>query len=163
MKCHPGWLAGGLLLSVVLACNVGKNSNSSNSNANGNRPADTSANTNTRRANPDVYVEEVHMAKDDDGKPGETTTVFAPSERTVFCVISLNKAKGGTNVGVKWIAQDVQGAKDQELKSLEYTTKPFENKVNGHLTWSQDWPQGTYKLDVYINGELDKTITYTVQ
>jgi hypothetical protein len=34
--------------------------------------------------------------------------------------------------------------------------------VHGHLTLPYDWPKGTYEVDVYINGALDKTIKYTI-
>src|SRR5712692_10819715 len=87
MKRHPGWLAAALLIFAVLACNAGKNgnNNNSNSNSNGNRSSNTSTSTATRPANAEVYVVDLHMAKDDDGKPGETTTTFAPSDSTVRC------------------------------------------------------------------------------
>lgn len=161
MKRHSGWLAAGLLLFAVLACNASKNGNNNNSNSNNNKNSNTA--TTNRPANADVYVDKISMAKDDNGKPGESTTTFAPSDRTVQCVINLNKAKGGTQVKVVWVAVDVEGSKNEELKSIDYTTKSFESKITGHLTWPRDWPSGTYKLEVYINGALDKTINYTVE
>ena len=167
MKRHSGWLAAGLLLFAVLACNLSKNSNntnnSNNSNSNSNKNSNSNASVITRPANAEVYVDSLTMNKDDNGRPGEPTTTFAASDRTVHLVINLNKAKGGTKVRVVWVAVDVVGAKDRELESSDYTTKSFENKINGHLTWSKDWPIGTYKADVYINGALDKRITYTIE
>jgi len=69
------------------------NSNNSNSNTN-NRNSNT-VQTN-RPPNAEVYVDSVSMAKDDNGKPGASTTTFAPSDSKIHCVINLNKAKGGT-------------------------------------------------------------------
>lgn len=167
MKRHSGWLAAGLLLFAVLACNLSKNHNNSNNSNNSNSNSNSNRNSNTptinRPANADVYIDRIRMAKDDDGKPGETTTTFAPSDRKVHCVIDLNKAKGGTKVRAVWVAVDVEGAKNKELESIDYTTKSFESKITGHLTWSRDWPIGTYRVDVYINGALDKTLDYTVE
>jgi len=35
--------------------------------------------------------------------------------------------------------------------------------VHGHLQLPSDWPKGTYRVEVYINGNLDKTIDYTIE
>ncbi len=161
MKLHSGWLAAGLLFAVVLACNTSKNSNNSNSN-NSNSNKSSNSSSNTRPASADVYIETISMAKDKDGSPGDTATSFEPGEHTVHCVIDLNKAKSGTTVKFVWTAVDVEDSKNGEIKTIDYTTKPFENKVHAHLTLPRDWPKGKYKVEVYINGALDKTISYTV-
>lgn len=160
MKRHPGWLGAGLLLFAVLACNMSKNSNFSSSNSNSNK----SSNTSNRPANAEVYVDQINMAKDKDGQPGESTTSYAPEDHTFHCIIYLNKAKAGTQVKFTWLAADAEGmSKNEEIKSIDYTTNSFENKVHGHLTLPRDWPKGSYKVEVYINGVLDKTINYTVE
>jgi hypothetical protein len=151
MKHHPAWLAAGLLIFAVLACNLSSNKNGANNSNGSNRPP-----------NAEVYVDQLNMAKDDNGDPGASTTSFSPSERTVHVVITLNKGKPGTQVRVAWIAAEVEGAKNKELKTLDYTTKGTETKIPGYLRWSQDWPRGDYKVEVYINGVLDKTVNYTV-
>jgi len=149
---------------AALACNLSKNSNSNNSN---NSNANTSKNTNSttinRPANADIFVEQISMAKDDDGKPGDTTLVFEPGDRTIHCVAELNKAKKGTAVRFVWKAVDVAGSKNETIKTIDYTTKSFENKVRGHLTLPYDWPKGVYEVDVYINGVLDKALKYTIE
>ena len=162
MKRHPGWLATGLLLAVVLACNLSKNGNNSN-NSNANKASNSNSSTSNRPANADVYVDKISMAKDDNGKPGETTTTFEPGDRTIHCVAELSKAKGGTEVKFSWKVVDVQGTKNEEIKTIDYTTKSFEKTIHGHLTLPKDWPKGEYRVEVYINGVLDKTIDYTIE
>jgi hypothetical protein len=164
MKRHSGWLAAGLLLFAVLACNMsknGNNNNSNNSNANINKNSNTT--TNSRPANADVYIEDIHMAKDKNGDPGETTTTFEPSDHTIHAVADLNKAKAGTQVKFVWTALDVTGSKNGEIKTIDYTTKSFENKVHGHLTLPYDWPKGSYQVEIFVNGALDKTVKYTIE
>jgi hypothetical protein len=163
MRRHSGWLAAGLLLLAVLACNLGKNNNNSNnSNSNSNNRNSNTVQTN-RPPNAEVYVDSVNMAKDDNGKPGADTTTFSPSDSKIHCVINLNKAKGGTKIKTVWVAADVEGyTKNQELKTLDYTTNSFEKKITGYLT-KNEWPKGQYRLEVYVNGALDKTIDYTVE
>jgi hypothetical protein len=166
MNRHSGWLAAGLLLFAVLACNLSKNKNNSNdsnnSNSNSNNRNSNTVTTN-RPPNAEVYVDTLNMAKDNDGKAGDAATTFAPSDSKIHCVINLNKAKGGTKIKTVWIAADVEGTKNQELKTLDYTTNSFEKKITGYLTWKGDWPKGQYRLEVYINGALDKTIDYTIE
>ncbi len=165
MKRHSGWLAAGLLLFVVLACNLsknGNNSNNSNSNANSNKNSNTS--TNTRSANAEVYIEKIRMAKDKNGDPEATaSTTFEPGDSTIHCVINLNKAKKGTTVKFSWKAVDVSGVPSGEFKSIDYTTNSFENVVHAHLTRTTDWPKGTYEVAVEINGAFDKNIQFTVE
>jgi len=154
MRLHSSMLAGGMIVFAIFACNTSNNSNSNNNNSNNNGS--------NRSANAEVYVDQIHMAKDENGDAGASTTTFAPSDRTVHVVITLNKAKAGTQVRVVWTAADVEGTKNKELKTLDYTTTAFDKNIPGYLKWSQDWPKGDYKVDVYINGVLDKTINYTV-
>jgi hypothetical protein len=154
MKRYSASVAFGLLIFVVLACNLSKNKNG-NSNVNVNVNSGTS-----RPANAEIYTDEVYAAKSEDGS---ATSTFSPSDRTVHVVINLNKAKAGTDVKVVWFADEVEGANNKELKTLEYTTKAFDKKIPGYLRWSQDWPKGRYKVEVYINGNLDRTIYYDVQ
>jgi hypothetical protein len=166
MKLHSGWIAAGLLLFVVLACNLSKNGNNSNNSNNSNRNSNentSQAPTPNRPANADVYVKRIYMARDNAGEPGDETSSYDPSDHTVHCIIELNKAKKGTRVRYVWMAVDVEGEKDKEIKTTDYTTNSFENKVHGHLQLQSAWPKGTYRVDVYINGNLDKTVDYTVE
>jgi hypothetical protein len=163
MKRHPGLLAAGLLLFVVLACNLGKNSNNSNNN-NRNANANTTSTTKKpNRVNPEVYVTRIYMAKSENGKPGDETSTFAPDDHQIFCVAEFNKAKGGTQIRTVWRAIDVQGDKDKEIKAFDYKMKSFEKKVQGHLRLPSDWPKGRYGVEIYINNELDKTIEYSIE
>ena len=162
MKIHRGWLATALLIFTVLGCNLSRNSNNSNnSNSNGNQNRATPQPT--RRADADVYVDKAYMAKANNNRPGDETTTFAPGDRTVYCVIELNKAKKGTKVKVVWKAVDAGGSKNEEIKTSGYTTNSFEKTVTGHLTLNKDWPTGKYQIEVYINDSLEKTVDYTIE
>ena len=160
MKQHPAWLAAGLLVFVVLACNLGKMKNlNTNSNANANsNTASTHADEGTGKA-----IKEIHMARDDGGSPGEETNSFAPGDRTVHCVVTLKEAKSGTQMKFAWWIVDAEGSQNQKIKEIDYKTRPLENVIHGHLTLPQDWPTGKYKVEVYVNGDLDKTAFFSVK
>src|SRR5260370_35620711 len=111
MKCHPGWLAAGLVLFAVLACSIG-NTNNDNSNSNSN------SSTTKKTSTADVYIDKIHMAKDEKGEPGESPRSFDPSDRTIHCVITLNKAKPGTAVQYWCVMSGVGEADEEQMKSL---------------------------------------------
>lgn len=160
MKLHPGWLAAGLCLFVVLACNLGKKSTNLSTNSSSNNKPSTAS---TGTSSSGDAISEIHMAKDDgSGSPGDEATSFAPGDHTIHCVATLKDAKSGTRMKFSWWAVDAEGTTNQKIKDIDYTTKALENVVHGHLTLPQDWPKGKYKVDVYVNGNLDKTLQYSV-
>jgi hypothetical protein len=158
MKHHPAWLAVGLLVFVVLACSLGKTSNT-NTNSNSTTSSQTEPDGGSGAA-----IKDIHMAKDDgNGAPGDETNSFETSDRTIHCVVDLKEAKSGTKMKFSWWIVDADGTQNQKIKDIDYSTRAFENVVHAHLTLPQDWPQGKYKVQVYINGDLDKTVNYTVR
>lgn len=161
MKHHPAWLAAGLLIFVVLACNLGKRAgDNSNVNSNSNRESSAEA----EDSGSGTFIKEIHMAKDNGrGAPAaDETSSFSPDDHTVHCVVKLKEAKSGTSMRFSWWIVDADGAQNQKIKDVDYTTRTLENIVHGHLTLPQDWPQGKYKVQVYVNGDLDRTVNYTV-
>ena len=161
MKHHPAWLAAGLLFFVVLACsNASKNTNT-NSNSNSNSNSSTSTDSDLGSG---LAIKEIHMAKDDgNGDPGDETDSFAPSDRTIHCVTTLKEAKSGTQMKFSWWIVDADGTKNKKIKDIDYSTRALENVVHGHLTLPQDWPVGKYKVQIYVNGDLDRTLFYSVK
>lgn len=122
----------------------------------------TSSPSNSARSAREFSIQKVYMAKDDNGSPGAAALSFAPADRTIFCVVELNVAKAGTQVRFVWKTVEIEGSRDEEIKTVEYTTKPLEEKIQGNLTLPRDWPAGTYKVDIYVNGTFSKTINYKV-
>jgi hypothetical protein len=137
MKLHSGWLAVGLLIFAVMACSTSNTSNGP--------------------------ISEGHMAKDNNGEPGDTTNTFAPGDRTVHCVVKLNEAKEGTRLKFAWTIVDAGDSKNEKLKDIEYTTGAKENIVHAHLTLPRDWPTGKYKCEVFVNDKSEKTLDYYVK
>ncbi|MCM3905391.1 MAG: hypothetical protein ND866_27155 [Pyrinomonadaceae bacterium] len=154
MKRHSTWLAAGLLLFVVLACSLGKKSTKVSTNTSDSTSADaTSAGA----------LSELHMAKDNGNEePGEETNSFSPGDRTIHCVAKLADAKAGTQMKFSWFIVDAGGSKDEKIRDIDYTTRALENIVHGHLTLPRDWPSGKYKVDVFVNGNLEKTARFSV-
>jgi len=158
MKRHSAWLAFGLSLSVVLACSLGKKSTNESTNRSATNDSAPSDPTSTGA------ISDLHMAKDDgNGDPGEETNMFSPGDRTIHCVAKLAEAKAGTKMKFSWCIVDAGGSKNEKIKDIDYTTRALENIVHGHLTLPQDWPSGKYRVEVFVNGNLEKTARYSVK
>ncbi|MBA3568173.1 MAG: hypothetical protein H0W28_02335 [Pyrinomonadaceae bacterium] len=157
-KRHFAWLAVGLLLFVVPACSLGKKSTNVSTNRSASEDSAPSDATSTGA------IKELHMAKDDgNGNPGDETSAFSPGDRTIHCVAKLAEAKAGTKMKFSWFIVDADGAKNEKIKDIDYTTRALENIVHGHLTLPQNWPSGKYKVEVFVNGNLEKTAQYSVK
>lgn len=142
MKHHPAWLAVGLLVFVVMACNFSTGTNSDS----GSGP-----------------IAKMTMAKDNGkGDPGDETNTFKPDDHKIHCLITLKNPKEGTKVTFSWWIVDAGGSKNEKLKDLDYTTESDVKVVHGHLSTTRDWPSGKYKVEASINGEPAKTVNFTV-
>ena len=160
MKRHPVWLALALVLFVVLACNLGRRS----TNLSTNKAAEAENVNATTTSTSTGVLEDVHMARDDGkGDPGEETSLFNANDRTIHCVIKLKDAQSGTKMKFSWYVVEADGTTNEKIRDIDYTTRALENVVHGHLTAPRDWPIGKYKVEVYVNGNLENTVPYTVE
>lgn len=110
----------------------------------------------------EIAIQTVHMARNNNGRPGDAVLSFMPTDRMIFCVITFNVARAGTKVRFVWKTVEIEGSRNEEIKTVDYVTKPGEDKVQGNLTLPRDWPVGTYKVDIYVNGTFAKTVNYRV-
>jgi hypothetical protein len=139
IKCHPGWLAAGLILFVIMACSYSTSDSGSGP------------------------ISNAHMAKDNgSGEPGDETNTFKPSDHTIHCLIKLSDPKEGTRITFSWWELDGSGSKKDKIKDIDYTTQGAEDMVHGHLTLPSDWPAGKYRCEVSVNGKVEKTLDFVV-
>lgn len=158
VKRHCAWLAAGLLVFVVVACNPGRKTTNQSTNSGAAQDSPSSASTSTG------VIKELHLAKDDgNGAPGEETNAFSPGDRTIHCVARLADAKSGTKMRFSWWIIDAEGAKNEKIRDNDYTTRANEDIVHGLLTLPEDWPSGKYKVEVYVNNNLEETARFSVK
>ncbi|HEY0004965.1 MAG TPA: hypothetical protein VGB17_09165 [Pyrinomonadaceae bacterium] len=164
MRFHPGLLALGLLLAVVLACSGGSNNNNNNNGNNANNANNANNSNSSRSSTSGGRIDELYMAKEENGAAGDRTDSFSSSDKTVYVVAQLNKAESGTKIKFTWYAVDVAGEpKNSKIKDIEYSTGALENKITAHLTLPKEWPKGSYRVETTVNGTPDKSIEYTVE
>jgi hypothetical protein len=101
------------------------------------------------------------------GKVTGATSTFAPTDTTIHLVVVVANAPNDTTVRTVWTGVDIpsQNVKDQKLGETTFATKDIGNTINFTLAGpgGQSWPSGSYKVDLYLNDKLDRTLTYTVQ
>jgi hypothetical protein len=104
-------------------------------------------------------IADAKTARDNDGN--DPTTVFSQDE-TFYCTVELANAPDDTTVKASWTAVEVQGEQPNTfIDEAELTT----GSGTLHFELSNDglWPVGKYKVELFLNGELDRTLEFEVQ
>lgn len=105
-------------------------------------------------------ISKVIMTSDDAGK--QETTVFA-QDQVFYCVVTLANAPADTKLKAVWTLVEAEGETpntkidEAELTADSNTVFTF-NLSNDNL-----WPVGKYKVDLYMNDKLDRTVEFTVK
>jgi DnaJ domain len=112
------------------------------------------------------YITDVVMATSTSGSnfdPIGVTDTFTPSA-TFHAVVTIAEAPANTNVKAVWYAADVGSAAPANTKIDEYTlTTEGSRNLDYTLKPTTTWPVGTYKVEIYENGTLARTVSFTVQ
>jgi hypothetical protein len=115
---------------------------------------------------PSGYVDTVTMAEDTRGdlkEPVNPTTVFKTS--SVFhAVVAIADAPDDTKFGAVWYAVDVGNAApcNSLIDQTELNSGGSRN-IDFHLTPTNKWPVGTYRVEIYVNDDLDTVVNFSVK
>jgi len=107
------------------------------------------------------------MATDTQGdnfEPVGVTDTYAVDQAVFHAVVSLANAPSDTTVKAVWTAVDVGDAAEPGTV-VDETEVTAEGSRNIDFTLTSDsgqWPVGTYKVDIYLDGELDRTLNFSV-
>jgi hypothetical protein len=98
--------------------------------------------------------------------PVDPATTFPTDQPVIHLVAKVANAPEGTKVKSVWTAVDVGDVAPANTKIAE-TEVVLNSDGNAHFTLSTPstgtWPAGKYKVDVYLNDKLDRTLEYTIQ
>jgi hypothetical protein len=92
----------------------------------------------------------------------QETTVFA-QDQTFYCVVELANAPKDTKVKAVWTEVEADGQEPNILIDQAELTAGNENIFTFDLTNNGLWPVGKYKVDLYLNDKLDRTLEFQVQ
>ena len=116
----------------------------------------------------EVTIEKTVLAREHNDK-FEPVKSFKPDD-TFAVLVFLSEPKVGTKVKAVWTLFDAGGMEDKQLtvKKVELTPETVEgtkeaNRINFSLSHDDPYPAGDYKVDIYLNGELAKTVEFTIK
>jgi serine protease Do len=103
-------------------------------------------------------IAEARLTKDEAGT--QATTTFNP-EDTFYLIVDLANAPDSTTVKAEWTAVSVAGADPNTVLDDAILTTG-DGTLTFDLTNDTPWPAGDYKVALYLNDELDRTLTFRV-
>src|SRR5512136_1865032 len=113
-------------------------------------------------------VPQAVLAKDvtgDSFEPVDPTTTFPTDQAVIHLVVSVANAPSETKVKTVWTAVDVGDAAPANTK-IDDAEVTLDASGNAHFTLSAPtsgaWPVGKYKVEVYLNDKLDRTLEYAM-
>ncbi len=103
-------------------------------------------------------IADARLSKDEAGS--QTTTTFGPDDK-FYLKVNLANAPDTTKVKAAWTAVAAEGAESNtHLDDVELTSG------SGVLTFDLDnanpWPAGEYKVDIYLDGQLERSLPFRV-
>ncbi|MGQ9786259.1 MAG: hypothetical protein ACUVSJ_07350 [Anaerolineae bacterium] len=93
----------------------------------------------------------------------QETTSFAQDQKTFYCIVQLANAPEDTKLKAVWTAVEVEGEQPNTLIDQTETTAGEQNQFTFSLTNDRPWPIGKYKVDLYLNDKLDRTLEFEVR
>jgi len=97
-----------------------------------------------------------------DSEGTQETTVFAP-DQTFYCIVELANAPNDTKLKAVWTAVEADGEEPNLLIDEAEIIAKEGNEFTFNLTNNGLWPVGKYKVDLYLNDKLDRTLEFEVQ
>ena len=101
----------------------------------------------------------------DNFDPVGVADAYLTDQPKFHAVVSLSNAPSDTKVKAVWVAVDV-GEAAAPNTTLDQTEVTVEGSRNIDFTLTPDsggWPPGQYKVDIYLNDKLDRTLNFTVK
>ena len=105
-------------------------------------------------------ITDARLTSDSGG--AQATSVFTP-DQVFYCVVTVANAPEDTTLKAIWTAVEVPGEEPNLLLDETELTTGEDEVFTFNLSNDNLWPAGKYKVDIYLNGELERTLEFTVQ
>jgi hypothetical protein len=88
----------------------------------------------------------------------DATTTFSPNDM-IYASVQTSGSSPSATVKVRWTYQD-----GQVVDESEQTIAPTgDTRTEFHISKPDGWPAGTYKAEVYLNGQLVQSKNFEVK
>jgi hypothetical protein len=104
-------------------------------------------------------IKDAQLSTDAEGT--SVTTSFAPTD-TFYLNVTLANAPDDTVTKAVWYAVNVDGT-PANTKLNETPLTHGDGTLTFKLGNDNGWPAGDYKVEVYLNDKLDRTLEFNVQ
>ena len=104
-------------------------------------------------------VKSATLARDANGT--QPTTTFEPSD-TFYLIVDLANAPDDTAVKAIWYAADVGSAAAPNTLIDQASLTSGSSVLTFNLAPESAWVPGTYKVELYLNDELNQTLNFSV-
>lgn len=109
-------------------------------------------------------VEDIYLARDDGaGKAGDVTSTFSPGDIPIHCIVILTSAEPAA-VKMHLVAVKVGGVKpESRVVTAAYNTTRGHDRVFFRGRPDGNWIAGSYRIDIFVEGKLEKSIDFEVK
>ena len=94
--------------------------------------------------------------------PGPAMTTFGAHD-TIHAVIQVSGNSANPGVSADFIAVSAGGVQNHDISRVDGQLDKSHNQFDAKLSNSNPWPSGSYRVDIYLNDKLVKSLNYSVQ
>jgi hypothetical protein len=104
-------------------------------------------------------IPDAYMSTDSDG--ANRTSGYS-QDAIFYAQVDLANAPDDTKLKAVWFAVNAEGVEANfQIEETEFTSS--DGLIHFELSNDSLWPVGQYKVDIYLNDTLTKTLTFDVQ
>jgi len=110
-----------------------------------------------------VSTAKIASAKMTTDKSGSQETTVYAQDQPFYCIVELANAPEDTKVKAVWTAVEVEGEQPNLVIDQVETSAKEGNTFTFDLTNNGLWPKGKYKVDLYLDDKLTRTLEFEVR
>jgi len=152
-----------IFVLAAIAC-AGTATTPSDTQASPTATSASAAATTPAAAGSDITIVSSRLMKDNgSGAAGDVVTAFKSTDHTQYFEAQTSGFLAiGADVTIKFVAVDTDAGKNIAIAQTDVKVL-VGNTIDGQLSLPRDFPVGSYRADILVNGALIGSIPYTVE
>jgi hypothetical protein len=109
-------------------------------------------------------VTKIELAKDNGrGKPAQVVKAFAPADNPFHCVLQVKPLTGPTVFVATLIAVKAADVQNYTVATTNLAAGSRMESVDFKFSLPRDWPVGSYRIDIKVNGKTLKDVSFEIK